>query len=145
MSEELVRKLPFSLIAEQSLLGSILIDPKALDEIADLIKPDDFYLEEHQRIYMAFQDLFAQNNEIDLVTLIDTLVYKGIYDKSGGQDYIRTLAEVVPNALNVKDYARIVKEKSTLRRHSGKRTKQHLRHRAGTRHQKLQAHPRGHR
>ena len=46
MSEELVRKLPFSLIAEQSLLGSILIDPKALNEIADLMTADDFYLEE---------------------------------------------------------------------------------------------------
>ena len=116
MSEELVRKLPFSLIAEQSLLGSILIDPKALNEIADLITSDDFYLDEHRRIYLAFQELFSQNSEIDIVTLIDTLVHKGIYDKSGGQDYIRTLAEVVPNALNVKDYARIVKEKSTLRR-----------------------------
>ena len=116
MSEELVRKLPFSLIAEQSLLGSILIDPKALTEIADLMNANDFYLDEHRQIYLAFQDLFAQNSEIDVVTLIDTLVHKGIYDKSGGQDYIRTLAEVVPNALNVKDYARIVKEKSTLRR-----------------------------
>jgi replicative DNA helicase len=116
MSEELVRKLPFSLIAEQSLLGSILIDPKALNEIADLITSDDFYLDEHRQIYLAFQELFSQNSEIDLVTLIDTLVRKGIYDKSGGQEYIRTLAEVVPNALNVKDYARIVKEKSTLRR-----------------------------
>ncbi len=116
MSEELVRKLPFSLIAEQSLLGSILIDPKALNEIADLMTADDFYLEEHRQIYLAFQDLFTQNSEIDVVTLIDTLVYKGIYDKSGGQDYIRTIAEVVPNALNIKDYARIVKEKSTLRR-----------------------------
>lgn len=115
MNEDLNRKLPFSLIAEQSLLGSILIDPSSINEIADLIKADDFYITEHKQIYLAATELFMTNREIDVVTLIDTLVHKGIYDKSGGEDYIRTLSEVVPTALNVKDYAKIVKEKSALR------------------------------
>ncbi len=115
MNEELNRKLPFSLIAEQSLLGSILIDPASINEIADIIKPDDFYITEHKQIYLAATELFMTNREIDVVTLIDTLVHKGIYSKSGGEDYIRTLADVVPTALNVKDYAKIVKEKSALR------------------------------
>ena len=113
--EELNRKLPFSLIAEQSLLGSILIDPAAINEIADIIKADDFYITEHKQIYLAATELFLTNREIDVVTLIDALVRKGIYSKSGGEDYIRTLSEVVPTALNIKDYAKIVKEKSALR------------------------------
>lgn len=115
MNEDLNRKLPFSLIAEQSLLGSILIDPASINEVADLVKADDFYITEHKQIYLAATELFMTNREIDVVTLIDTLVHKGIYNKSGGEDYIRTLSEVVPTALNVKDYAKIVKEKSALR------------------------------
>jgi len=115
MNEELVRKLPFSLIAEQSLLGSILIDPNSLNEIADLIRAEDFYIAEHTQIYLAMHELFLTNSEIDVVTLIDMLVRKGIYDKSGGEDYLKTLCEVVPSSLNVKDYAKIVKEKSVLR------------------------------
>ena len=115
MNEDLNRKLPFSLIAEQSLLGSILIAPASINEVADLVKADDFYITEHKQIYLAATELFMTNREIDVVTLIDTLVHKGIYNKSGGEDYIRTLSEVVPTALNVKDYAKIVKEKSALR------------------------------
>ena len=113
--DDLIRKLPFSMPAEQSLLGAVLIDPASLNEIAALINGDDFYLGEHKQIYLAMQELFLANREIDVVTLIDMLVTKGVYDKSGGEDYIRTLTEAVPDALNIKDYARIVKEKSVLR------------------------------
>ncbi len=113
--DELIQKLPFSMPAEQSLLGAVLIDPASLNEVADLLSAEDFYLEEHKQIYLAMHELFLTNSEIDVVTLIDTLVVKGIYDKSGGEDYIRTLTEAVPDALNIKDYARIVKEKSVLR------------------------------
>ena len=115
MQDEMMKKLPFSMPAEQSLLGSILIDPASLNEVADAITAEDFYLTEHKQIYLAMHELFLTNKEIDVVTLIDMLVVKGIYDKSGGEDYIRTLTEAVPDALNVKDYARIVKEKSVLR------------------------------
>ncbi len=115
MNEDLTKKLPFSLIAEQSLLGSVLIDPASLDQIADLVGAGDFYISEHTQIYLAMQELFIQNREIDVVTLIDMLVHKGIYDKSGGEDYLKTLCEVVPSSLNVKDYAKIIKEKSVLR------------------------------
>ncbi len=115
MADELTRKLPFSQMAEQSLLGSILIDPESFNEIADVLTATDFYHPEHTQIYLAMQELFLQNREIDIVTLIDMLVQKGIYDKAGGENYIRLLAEAVPNALNIKDYARIVKDKSSLR------------------------------
>ena len=113
--DELSRKLPFSLIAEQSLLGSILIDPESLNDITEMISASDFYLTEHSQIYTAMHELFLINKEIDVVTLIDMLVSKGIYNKSGGEDYIRSICQAVPNALNVKDYASIVKQKSLLR------------------------------
>lgn len=116
MNEEIIRKLPFSMIAEQSLLGSVLIDPESFNCIADMISASDFYIAEHAQIFTAMHELYITNNEIDIVTLVDMLVKKGIYDKSGGEDYIRTIGEVVPSALNVKDYAKIVKEKSVLRR-----------------------------
>lgn len=116
MENELIEKrLPFSMPAEQSLLGAVLIDPASLNEIVALMKGEDFYLEEHKQIYLAMQELFLANREIDVVTLIDMLVTRGVYDKAGGEDYIRTLSEAVPDALNIKDYARIVKEKSILR------------------------------
>ena len=115
MDDQITKKLPFSLIAEQSLLGAILVDPESLNDIADSVTASDFYLTEHAQIFTAMHELFLANREIDIVTLIDMLVTKGIYSKSGGQDYIKTLCQTVPNALNIKDYAAIVKQKSLLR------------------------------
>ena len=115
MEDLINKKLPFSLIAEQSLLGAILVDPDSLNDIADMVSATDFYITDHEHIFTAMHELFLANKEIDLVTLIDMLVTKGIYSKSGGQDYIKTLCQTVPNALNIKDYAAIVKQKSLLR------------------------------
>ena len=114
-SDVLDRKLPFSLVAEQSLLGAVLVDPESFNQVADMVTSNDFYLEEHKQLFMAMHELFLTSNQIDVVTLIDMLVQKGVYSKSGGEQYIRTILEVVPNALNIKDYARIVKDKSILR------------------------------
>lgn len=109
------KRLPFSITAEQSLLGSLLIDPNAITQVADIISSNDFYVSEHPHIYLVIQELFATNKTIDFVTIIDSLVSKGIYDKAGGENYIRQLVNAVPTAKNVKDYARIVKEKAMLR------------------------------
>jgi replicative DNA helicase len=83
--------------------------------VADIISSNDFYVSEHPHIYLAIQELFATNKTIDFVTIINMLVSKGVCEKAGGQDYIRRLVEIVPSARNVKDYARIVKEKAMLR------------------------------
>ncbi len=107
--------MPFSLEAEQSVLGSILIDPACLDTLTSIISSSDFYLEEHQSIYTAMQGMYLKSKNIDVVTLIDELVKEGIYDAAGGKEYIRLIAETVPTAANVKDYAEIVRSKSTLR------------------------------
>ena len=82
--DSLVRKLPFSLIAEQSLLGAVLVDPESFNEVADQVSVSDFYMEEHQQIFSAMHELFLTSRDIDVVTLIDMLVQKGIYTKSGG-------------------------------------------------------------
>lgn len=109
------RKLPFSMIAEQSLLGSVLVDPECLNELTELVSADDFYLAEHKQIFLAMRELYMANHAIDVVTLIEALVRAGVYDKSGGEQYIRTIAEVVPGVQNAKDYAKIVRDKSRAR------------------------------
>ena len=78
MNEEFARKLPFSLIAEQSLLGSVLVDPESLTDVAEIVSSSDFYLPEHSQIFNAMHELFLVNKEIDVVTLIDMLVTKGV-------------------------------------------------------------------
>ena len=115
--DALQRKLPFSVDAEQSVLGSILCDPNCFGEVAEIITMDDFYLEEHKRIYEIFLDFSYKNKVADLVTVINELVSRGIYrDDDEARSYIRIIAEVVPSAKNAKDYAKIVHDKSILRR-----------------------------
>ena len=109
------RKMPFSLEAEQSVLGSILIAPESFDKIAGIVVSDDFYFENHRQIYMAMQELFLKNKDIDPVLVVDTLVKLGAYDDESGKEYLRTLAEIVPSPANVRDYANIVRDKSRLR------------------------------
>lgn len=109
------KSLPCALEAEQSVLGSILIDPSCFPDLADIIRGEDFYLSEHSEIFYAMYDLFAKNREIDLVTLIDTLVSRGVYNEEESKKYIKIIAETVPSAANVLDYAQIVKDKSLLR------------------------------
>lgn len=113
---ELLRKMPFSAEAEQSLLGSILLRPAAFEDIAGSIRGDDFYMEEHKAIFNAMAAMFNASKNIDAVTLVNTLIQTGRFDKSGGVEYIRNLAEAVPTAANIKDYAKIVHDNAILRR-----------------------------
>jgi len=112
---DIQKNLPCALEAEQSVLGSILIDPNCFADLTEIIHADDFYLDEHGEIFYAMQDLFAKRREIDLVTLIDTLVSRGVYNEEESKKYIKVIAETVPSAANVLDYAKIVREKSLLR------------------------------
>ena len=116
MNSDIIKKMPFSMLAEQALLGSILIDPPALSQISDTIRPEDFHLTEHRQIYTAMKQLSLLSRDIDHVTLIDELEKENVYNRDEAEIYLRTLADAVPNALNIKDYARIVLEKSLLRR-----------------------------
>ena len=115
MNSELNRQMPHSLEAEQSLLGSILINPVCMDDIAVTVSADDFYLTEHAEIFRAMQSMYLKSKNIDVVTLIEELVQAGTYDESGGREYLRLVAEAVPTAANAKDYAKIVHDKALLR------------------------------
>ena len=110
------RTVPFALEAEQSVLGAILIDPEKFNDIGSIMTGDDFYIGEHREIFAAMQELFVKNRDINLITLIDMLVSRGVYTEDEIKRYLRVIAEVVPTASNIKDYAQIVKDKSILRK-----------------------------
>lgn len=115
MTGDLDRRMPFSLEAEQSVLGSIMIDPSCMDTVATLISRDDFYLPEHAEIFSAMQSMYLKSRNIDVVTLIDELVISGAYDEAGGNNYLKVIAEAVPTAVNAVDYAKIVRDRAILR------------------------------
>ena len=112
----LVRQLPFSVEAEQALLGAIIYKPELFDVVGGMISASDFYLEEHKHIYEALSSMYMQSKTIDTVTLVNALVEQGDRDQVGGIQYISLIASTVPSTANIKDYARIVKDKAILRR-----------------------------
>ncbi len=97
-------------------MGSILIDQEALVKIADMIHVSDFYKPVHQKIYQACLDLYERREPIDILSLSSNLDEKKELEEIGGRSYIAHLANVVPTAANVKNYASIVQKKATLRR-----------------------------
>ncbi len=115
-SSSIIRQMPVSVEAEQALLGSIIVNPDSFDKVGGMISAEDFYVEEHKHIYNALLKMYAQSKTIDVVTLVNALVEQGDRDEAGGIQYITLIAESVPSAANVKDYAKIVKDKATLRR-----------------------------
>ena len=110
------RRIPYSLEAEQSVLGSVLINPECINDVAGILHEEDFYVPEHARIFSAMHELFLESKQIDVVTLLNTIVARNIYDEEKAKRYIKLIADTVPSARNVGDYARIVKEKSILRK-----------------------------
>lgn len=110
------RAMPCSVEAEQAVLGSVLIDPSCMDELTGMLTQEDFYLAEHAEIYKAMQTMYATSKNIDVVTLLDTLVVSGTYDEAGGRSYLALVADAVPTAINAVDYAKIVRDKALLRK-----------------------------
>lgn len=110
------RAMPCSVEAEQAVLGSALIDPSCMDELTGMLTQEDFYLAEHAEIYKAMQTMYATSKNIDVVTLLDTLVVSGTYDEAGGRSYLALVADAVPTAINAVDYAKIVRDKALLRK-----------------------------
>ncbi len=110
------RPLPQNPEAERSVLGSVLIDPQALDRVTQKIRAEDFYKDAHRQIFTAMLDLAESSREIDLLTLKEALAQQGALDSVGGAAYISSLVDGIPDIRNVERYAEIVREKSTLRR-----------------------------
>jgi replicative DNA helicase len=106
---------PQAVEAEQSVLGSILIDPEAILKVASFLRPADFYRQPHADVYEAMLELHGQREPIDLVTLGDELARRDRLDAVGGPAYLASLMNMVPTAVHVEHYARIVERKSVLR------------------------------
>ena len=111
-----IKQMPVSIEAEQAFLGSIIRKPEAFDTVGGMLTAEDFYLEEHKHIFISLTKMYTESKTIDPVTLANALVESGDRDITGGIQYIALLAESVPSAANVKDYAKIVKDKSKLRK-----------------------------
>lgn len=107
---------PHSLEAERGVLGSVLIDKESMIRIADILSAGDFYDPKHEQIYAAILDLFSSNTPIDLITISQNLKDKDQLKNIGGRSYLAELTEETPTASHIIQYAKIVKEKSTLRK-----------------------------
>ena len=106
---------PQDIEAEQSVLGSLLIDKDAIVKIADIVAPKDFYRKAHEMIFDAMVGLYAKSEPIDLLTVSSRLKEKKQFKEIGGMSYLTTLMNSVPTASNVIHYAKIVSQKRTLR------------------------------
>jgi replicative DNA helicase len=107
---------PQNIEAEQSVLGSLLIDPDALIKVSSFLRPEDFYRETHGLIYKAIVDLHERRQPADFVTLCDELERQGQMEHVGGAGYLTSLINVVPTSVHAQHYGRIVERTATLRR-----------------------------
>jgi replicative DNA helicase len=106
---------PQNIEAEQMVLGAILIENDAINNVMSILTPEDYYKDIHRRIFTAMLEMFERREAIDLVTLTDALRGKVGLEAVGGASYLATLVSLVPTAANIKYHAKIVREKSVLR------------------------------
>jgi replicative DNA helicase len=107
---------PQNLEAEQSVLGGILIENEAINRVTEILDPDDFYRDAHRKIFNALINLSERDEPADLITLTNELRKIDQLDSIGGASYLASLIDSVPTAANIEYYAKIVKEKSILRK-----------------------------
>jgi replicative DNA helicase len=107
---------PHSVEAEQSLLGGLMLDQRAWDQIADVLRVEDLYRADHRLIFGAIADLVERNQPPDAVTVSEQLQRNGQLEAAGGLPYLARLVEDTPSAANIRAYARIVRERAMLRR-----------------------------
>ena len=104
-------RLPYSVEAEQAVLGSIIVDPKCLNEIAVLMKTEYFFIPQHKEIYSVLSTMYELSQAIDFISLLDKLQKAGVYDEAGGKAYLTQLAQTVPTSANVLTYVAIIRER----------------------------------
>ncbi len=107
---------PQSIEAEESILSAILLDNSTLLDVLEILSPENFYRTAHQKIFAAISELFAKAEPVDLVTLTNILRDKNQLEELGGAAYLARLVDTVPSAINVEHYARIVRDKASLRK-----------------------------
>ena len=115
--EELLKRvMPHNLQAEQSVLGSMLIDGESIGQITELLTAEDFYAKQNGVIFDAMSDLYKENKAVDPVTVMNRLKEKGVPEELRSEELLKEILTSVPTSANAKQYAQIVYEKSTLRR-----------------------------
>ena len=107
---------PHSVEAEQSLLGALLLDNQAFDRVADLVRGEDFYRDDHRRIWRHIAKLIEAGRPADVVTVAEAIEASEDKDKAGGPAYLAALSQNTPSALNIRRYAELVRERSVQRR-----------------------------
>lgn len=117
MDESLIKKIPpHSIEAEQSVVGSMIMDKDAITTASEIISSEDFYQHQYGLLFDAMVELFNEGKPVDLITLQEKMKEKELPSELSSIDFIRDLMSAVPTSANVKYYANIVKEKATLRR-----------------------------
>lgn len=111
-----VRIPPNNLEAEQSVLGSLMLDKDAIIKVADLLKVGDFYKDDNNLVYETMLELYEEREPIDVLSLANKLEEKGQLERVGGSGYLASLVNTVPSATNVVHYAKVVQKKALLRR-----------------------------
>src|ERR1700712_5299818 len=96
---------------EEAVLGAILLEKAAFDTVVEILKPECFYVESHQRIYLAMQSLAQKSQPIDMLTVVEELRFKSELDVSGGPYYITRLTNAVVSSANIEAHARIILQK----------------------------------
>ncbi len=107
---------PYSLDAEQSVLGSMILDKEAINTAIEHLHPNDFYKDANKEIFIAIKELFDRGDPVDLVTLSEELNKKSLLENSGGVSYLADLSSSIAITSNIEYYCNIVEEKSILRR-----------------------------
>ena len=107
---------PHSIEAEQSLLGALLLDNQAFDRVADLVTGEDFYRDDHRRIWRHIAKLIEAAKPADVVTVSESVEASEDKDKTGGPAYLGALAQNTPSALNIRRYAELVRERAVQRK-----------------------------
>ena len=113
---DLLRVPPHSIEAEQSVLGGLMLENIAWDKIADLIGDDDFYRDDHRRIYKHISKLIEANRPADVITVGESLERNAELESVGGLAYVGMLSINTPSAANIRRYAEIVRERSIMRK-----------------------------
>ena len=114
-SDVISKAQPNDILAEQAVLGAMLVDKDAVIASIEVLKSEDFYREDNKEIYAAMLELYSIGKSIDMITLKDQLTLRGTLDKVGGISYIASLVDNVPAVSNVENYIKIVEEKSVIR------------------------------
>lgn len=115
MSEDF-RILPHDLVAEQSVLGAVFISPETMISLADELTPDDFYKPANKIVFKTMLSLLEKGEPIDATTMVSALTNQGYISNIGGINYVVELVNSTPTSKNVEHYAKLVKEKATLRK-----------------------------